>query len=207
MRKPGSYKAKAKTSLSFDLQSLIDQHHPIFRFLLTSVSSQSWSVGRQPSTTISNVVSCAAHCANLRQTDPCSCNAILFVRETGDCIVGTARLPLKTEDTERVYIVEGTGGLFLFEKNISITYGIYSQRFGAGVHGQNTLQGHNIEIGPVSRHKSLLMITAKIKSCFNSSYAIYQVGFCSYQIHCDGQDYEEETCGELKEFKLSSFYM
>ena len=121
MRKPGSYshwsyKAKATTSLSFDLQSLIDQHHPIFRFLLTSVSSQSWSVGRQPSTTISNVVSCAAHCANLRQTDPCSCNAILFVRETGDCIVGTARLPLKTEDTERVFIVEGTGGLFLFEK-------------------------------------------------------------------------------------------
>ena len=132
MRKPGSYKAKAKTSLSFELQSLIDQHHPIFRFLLTSVSSQSWSVGRQPSTTISNVVSCAAHCANLRQTDPCSCNAIIFVRETGDCIVGTARLPLKTEDTERVYIVEGTGGLFLFEKNISITYMEFTRR-GSGL--------------------------------------------------------------------------
>ena len=114
---------------------------------------------------------------------------------------------MKTEDTERVFIVEGTGGLFLFEKNISITYGIYSQRFGAGVHGQNTLQGHNIEIGPVSRHKLLLMMTEKIESCFNSSYAIYQVGFCAYQILCDGKDTEEETCGEFKEIKLSFFFM
>ena len=109
-------------------QNLIDQHHLIFRLLLTSVSSQSWTVGRQPSTTISNVVSCAAHCANLRQSDPCSCNAIVYVRETGDCIVGTARLPLKSEDTERVFIVEGTGGLvFSFhcrvcEKQFHLTF-------------------------------------------------------------------------------------
>ena len=36
-------------------------YHRIFRFLLTSVSSQSWTAGRQPATTISDVVSCAAH--------------------------------------------------------------------------------------------------------------------------------------------------
>ena len=36
---------------------------------------------------------------------------------------------------------------------------------------------------------------------------MYQVGFCTYQIHCDGKDTEEETCGELKEIKLSFFYM
>ena len=34
-----------------------------------------------------------------------------FLRETGECIIGTARLPLKAEDTERVFVVEGTGGL------------------------------------------------------------------------------------------------
>ena len=62
-------------------------------------------------TTISNADSCAAHCANMRQSDPCSCNAIVFVKETEDCIIGTARLPLETEDTERIFLVEGTGGL------------------------------------------------------------------------------------------------
>ena len=39
---------------------------------------------------------------------------------------------MRTEDTERVYIVEGTGGLFLFEKNISITYMEFTRR-GSGL--------------------------------------------------------------------------
>lgn len=53
------------------------------------------------------------------------------------------------------------------EKNYQF-HQINLQMFGAGVPGQNTLHGHNIEIAPVSRHKSLLLITfMKIKSCIN----------------------------------------
>ena len=80
------------------------------RLLLSSVSAESWNPGRLPPTTLPDVVSCAAHCENLRQEDSCSCNAIMFVKENGDCIVGTARLPMKGEDTEKLFIVEGTGG-------------------------------------------------------------------------------------------------
>ena len=80
------------------------------RLLLSSVSAQSWNLGRLPPKTVPDVVSCAAHCTNLRQEDSCSCNAIRFVKENGDCFVGTARLPMKGEDTEKLFIVEGTGG-------------------------------------------------------------------------------------------------
>ena len=95
------------------------------RFLLKSVSSPSWNSGRLPSKTTSDVVSCAAICAILRREDPCSCNVIMFVKETDECIFGTARLPLQNEETERLFIVEGTGGLVCFfrcrvyEKTIS----------------------------------------------------------------------------------------
>ena len=81
------------------------------RFLLKSVSSLSWNSGRLPSKTTSDVVSCAALCDILRREDPCSCNVIMFVKETDECIFGTARLPLQNEETERLFIVEGTGGL------------------------------------------------------------------------------------------------
>ena len=120
------------------------------RLLLSSVSAQSWNLGRLPPTTLPDVVSCAAHCANLRQEDSCSCNAIVFVKENGDCIVGTARLPMKGEDTEKLFIVEGTGGWsekkYLFQlQNTNL------QMFGAGAPGQNTLGKHNIEIGLATR--------------------------------------------------------
>ena len=84
------------------------------RFLLKSVSSPSWRSGRLPSKTTSDVVSCAALCAMLRREDPCSCNVIMFVKETDECIFGTARLPLQNEETERLFIVEGTGGMICF---------------------------------------------------------------------------------------------
>ena len=84
------------------------------RFLLKSVSSPSWNSGRLPSKTTSDVVSCAALCAMLRREDPCSCNVIMFVKETDECIFGTARLPLQNEETERLFIVEGTGGMICF---------------------------------------------------------------------------------------------
>ena len=84
------------------------------RFLLKSVSAPSWNSGRLPSKTTSDVVSCAALCALLRREDPCSCNVIMFVKETDECIVGSARLPLQNEETERLFIVEGTGGMICF---------------------------------------------------------------------------------------------
>ena len=92
------------------------------RFLLKSVSSPSWRSGRLPSKTTSDVVSCAALCAMLRREDPCSCNVIMFVKETDECIFGTARLPLQNEETERLLIVEGTGGMICFLCTKKFTY-------------------------------------------------------------------------------------
>ena len=110
------------------------------RFLLKSVSSPSWRSGRLPSKTTSDVVSCAALCAILRRKDPCSCNVIMFVKETGECVFGTARLPLQNEETERLFIVEGTGGLVcsfrcrVYEQTISLNF----QKLEAGLLGQNS---------------------------------------------------------------------
>ena len=123
------------------------------RFLLKSVSSPSWNSGRLPSKTTSDVVSCAALCAMLRREDPCSCKVIMFVKETDECIFGTARLPLQNEETERLFIVEGTGGSVcsfrcrVYEQTISLNF----QKLEAGLLGQNTLHRPSTGIAPVAR--------------------------------------------------------
>ena len=123
------------------------------RFLLKSVSAPSWNSGRQLSKTTSDVVSCAALCAILRREEPCSCNVIMFVKETDECIFGTARLPLQNEETEKLFIVERTGCLVcsfccrVYVKTISPNF----QKLEAGVLGQNTLHRPNTEIAPVAR--------------------------------------------------------
>lgn len=78
-------------------------------FNLASVSKQSWEESRQTPRIENCSVDCARICSLLHLQDPDSCNAVMFVRETGECHLGTVVLAQEGEQTERVFMIPGTG--------------------------------------------------------------------------------------------------
>jgi hypothetical protein len=54
-------------------------------------------------------MACAAACADLNMAARGSCNALIFIRERKECVLGTALLPAGGEDTDVVYLLPGTG--------------------------------------------------------------------------------------------------
>ena len=68
----------------------------------------SWDSGRLPSTPASSVVECARNCIRKHQEDA-TCDSIMYVKETEDCIMGISSLPEEEEDTEFVYKRPQTG--------------------------------------------------------------------------------------------------
>ena len=91
------------------------------KFVGTYITQKSWTAGRQSPTIETCAVACVTKCATKRATkcallkspvaDTSECNAIMYVRATGECHMGRGvSLPTSEEEpTEFVYMIPGSG--------------------------------------------------------------------------------------------------
>ena len=73
------------------------------------VSKNSWTSSRLVATEEESMVSCATICVDKYKED-CTCDSMMYVRETKECHLGKTTLPIGQEATEFVYRISNERG-------------------------------------------------------------------------------------------------
>ena len=85
--------------------------------------------------TKNNQVSCATTCVDKYRKD-CSCNSIMYVRETKECHLGKTTLAIGQEDTEYVYMISGENLFCCYSSCFIPSYkGAANEEYGVVYHG------------------------------------------------------------------------